>query len=645
MKNAQSFFHIEGIPKVELTSQAADPSTSPFGSARSLRTSLRMTRSRQICLAAATAAACFVSGCGGSGSKPAHPAITVSLASPPSTLTANSQAQLTANVGNDSANGGVKWTATCGSSGACGSFSSASTASGASTTYTAPAAVPSGNTVTVTATSVTDASKSATAMITITAATGPMLADGTYVYHLAGQNANGPLFLAGAFTVASGGITAGEQDFSDSAAAYSNSITSTGSGVSMGSGGNVQVALATGNTNIGDNGVITLRGTKTSATRVLISEYDGYGVGTGSIDLQTSTAAPAGSYAYLVSGVGFDTNGDAITTGIGGVLNISGTTVSLSNSVFDLNFGSTVSLAKSFTAGTVSAPDSFGRFSIGLSPDTTTGLSNFILTGYVVGPNQVQLIESQQDDLGFNLAGMALAQGSNAGSFNQNALAGKAYVYSGVGADVVGAADFAGVIHFAADGTLSGPLAINDITNNGEDTITGGTYTVGANGRVTLNDVTTQSNPLNGNYAFLMYLDGNGNALMMGADTVEVSAGPAYLQTTSSPQLGGLYAIVGQGFLNDGNGSPWSASGALTINGSNYAGFTDYNDMGTPTPNVTLRGSVDSSSDVLTLTGLNAVSFTGGASFLNYPIDNNRVVTISIDQAMLGMLQMEAVSQ
>jgi hypothetical protein len=557
----------------------------------------------------------------------------------------NTIANLTANVSNDTTNKGVNWTVNCGSSDNCGWFNPTSTASGSATIYTAPSAVPSGNTVTVTATSVADTGKSATATITITAATGPALADGTYVYHLAGQNANGPLFLAGAFTVAGGAITGGEQDFSDSAAAYSNSITSTGSGISTGSGSNIQVTLATGNTSIGDNGVITLRGTKTSATRVLISEYDGYAIGSGAIDLQTSMVAPTGSYAYLVSGVGFDTNGDAITTGIGGVLNISGTTVSLSNSLFDLNFGSTLSLAKSFTAGTVSAPDSFGRFSIGLSPDTTTGLSNFILTGYVVGPNLVQLIESQQDDLGFNLAGMALGQGSNAGNFNQNSLAGKAYVYSGVGADVVGAADFAGVVSFSTSGTLSGPLALNDITNSFEDTITGGTYAVGTNGRVTLNNVTTQRNPLSGNYGFLMYLDGNGNALMMGADAVQLSAGPAYLQTASSPQLGGMYAIAGQGFLNDLNGDPWSASGALTINGPNYAGFTDYNDTGTPTPDVTLGGSVDSTSDVLTLTGLNAVSFTGGVSFLNYPIDNNRVVTISIDQAMLGLLQMEAVSQ
>jgi len=481
-------------------------------------------------------------------------------------------------------------------------------------------------------------------VISIGAPPGPGIADGTYVYHLAGQNANGPLFFAGAFTVANGSITGGELDFSDSATGYSNAITSTGSGLSMGTGSNIQVTLATSNTNIGTNGVITLRGTKTSTSRVLISEYDGYGVASGSIDRQTSVSPPSGSFAFLVSGVGFDTNGSAVTTGIGGVLSISGTSVAPGASIFDLNFGSTLSLAKSFTAGTISSPDSFGRVTVHLSPDTTTQLSDFLLTGYLVGPNQIQLIESQQDNLGFNLAGMALGQGSNAGSFKQNSLAGRAYVYSGTGADAVGAADFAGAISFGTNGSLSGPLSINDLTNYGEDTITGGTYTVGTNGRVTLNNVTTQYNPLGGNYGFLMYLDGNGNALMMGADAVELSAGPAYLKTTSSPQLGGAYALAGQGFLNDVNGSSWSAAGAVTINSGSYTGFTDYNDTGTPTANVALTGSIDSTSDVLTLTGLNAVSFTAGASFVNYPIDNNRVVTISIDRALLGLVQMEAVN-
>ncbi|HMF54401.1 MAG TPA: hypothetical protein VK593_08635, partial [Edaphobacter sp.] len=81
-----------------------------------------------------------LAGCGGSSNPTPPPATTVSMTGQPATLAVNAQASLTATVANDSANGGVKWSVTCGSS-ACGAFSAATTASGTATTYTAPAAV------------------------------------------------------------------------------------------------------------------------------------------------------------------------------------------------------------------------------------------------------------------------------------------------------------------------------------------------------------------------------------------------------------------------------------------------------------------------------------------------------------------------
>lgn len=86
----------------------------------------------------------------------------------PTTLVAGATAQLTALAANDFANKGVTWS--CMPTGACGSFNPAATASGTATTYTAPAAVPAGGSVTIIATSVTDTTKMATGMITITGA-------------------------------------------------------------------------------------------------------------------------------------------------------------------------------------------------------------------------------------------------------------------------------------------------------------------------------------------------------------------------------------------------------------------------------------------------------------------------------------------
>ena len=97
------------------------------------------------------------------------PPISVSIApSSACVQTANTQ-NLTATVQNDSQNQGVNWGllgAGC-SGAACGTLSATSSASGTPIIYTAPAGVPNPPTVSLTATSVADNTKSAVAAITI----------------------------------------------------------------------------------------------------------------------------------------------------------------------------------------------------------------------------------------------------------------------------------------------------------------------------------------------------------------------------------------------------------------------------------------------------------------------------------------------
>lgn len=87
---------------------------------------------------------------------------------PPFILPVNGTMTLTGTLSNDYTVGGgsIDWSVTCKSSG-CGSLSAAKTASGTAITYTAPAIQPTGNTVTVTATSVTDPTESNSITITI----------------------------------------------------------------------------------------------------------------------------------------------------------------------------------------------------------------------------------------------------------------------------------------------------------------------------------------------------------------------------------------------------------------------------------------------------------------------------------------------
>jgi hypothetical protein len=101
------------------------------------------------------------------------PILVTMSAPPPPSLTTGTQATLVATTTGDPGNLGVVWTATCGSAGACGSFSlsPASTPSGGQIVYTAPASVPAGGgLITITAASpATTPADSAVAFTTIVA--------------------------------------------------------------------------------------------------------------------------------------------------------------------------------------------------------------------------------------------------------------------------------------------------------------------------------------------------------------------------------------------------------------------------------------------------------------------------------------------
>jgi hypothetical protein len=570
------------------------------------------------------------------------PAISVTLSpTPPTSLVAGTTASITAVVTNDSKNAGVTWSVTCGVS-ACGGFSPASTASGTATTYTAPTTPPpSPGTVNVTATSVTDTTKTASATITITNTPPPVLANGTYVYHVSGEDSTGPYFVVGAFTVQGGAITAGEQDFSNFSIGYTNNLVASGSALTT-VGNNIQIAINTGNTSIGVSGIETFRGTHVSSTRVLISEFDTFAAASGSIDLQTGTAAPSGGYAFNVGGADGSPSGAALA--LGGILNISGTTISTTNSIFDFNDNGTVEQGLFFSSGSaVTAPDSFGRltFTLNLPANTLPGI---VLTGYIVGTNRIQLVESQADPLGGDVGGTALGQGSNTGNFSAANSGNTTYVFTGNGVDS------AGVLHIGADfvlnsnGTVSGNIALNDLSSYGSVTITGGTYTVDPTGRVTLVNVTPTL--VNGiDFGFQLYLDGNGNALEIGVDASELNAGLAYKQTAASTTFAGSYALSGFGFGNlNGKFPPWSAVGPVTVASNSFTGSTDYNLLGgAQTSSVSLTGTETSSTQALALIGLNAASTQTSNNYIYFPIDATRVIALEADGQQLGLLQIEEV--
>ena len=124
-----------------------------------------------VCFCLVSASLLILPACGGGGKNSSAvitpPGLSIALQpAPPGTMGITAETFIAAKVTNDSSNGGVNWS--CSPSGSCGTFGSPKTASGEKTTYTAPSAVPSGNSVTLTATSVADSTATSSTKITIT---------------------------------------------------------------------------------------------------------------------------------------------------------------------------------------------------------------------------------------------------------------------------------------------------------------------------------------------------------------------------------------------------------------------------------------------------------------------------------------------
>jgi dienelactone hydrolase len=114
---------------------------------------------------------------GGNSSSNTTPPITVLVTPASATVQAGATAQFTATVTNDGANKGVTWTVSC-STASCGSVSATSTASGVATIYSAPATPGSSLSVTLTASSVADGTRPASANITVPAPISVSVAPG-----------------------------------------------------------------------------------------------------------------------------------------------------------------------------------------------------------------------------------------------------------------------------------------------------------------------------------------------------------------------------------------------------------------------------------------------------------------------------------
>jgi hypothetical protein len=568
----------------------------------------------------------ILAGCGGGSTfnvqnppppPPSAPSI-VFQPPPAGSMLISTTMNLTAVVSNDPSSAGVDWSITCQNKGNCGSFSAtnpvvvAHTASGTAVTYTPPSTLPGNSqTVDITAFATADHDQNVVAPVTITAFASNLA--GSYVLQAQGVDINGgPNYqFAGVVVLdGNGDVVNGEQtiNFFDMNPQINAFVTRndiiTGGNYFLGADGRGTMTINTNDGDIGynngnaGNGVETFSLVFLSSSQALIAQAD-FGTAltgtsaSGTMDLQTSTAAPTAGYAFVVSGSDF-TTGSPVA--YGGVLNIdSPNNISGTGSVSDQDLAGIV-IAGQRPSGTLSNFDSFGAFTLNLNVPGFSTTNAFQFKGYIVDGTHVQLIESDNTSgagIG-STAGIAIGQGSATGlltSFHGT------YVFGIVGEDLsvnvpstgTSAGLFTAVDNGDGTGNLTNGFTDTFLQANSTEGTAGaqmsgtftGTFTDAPEGTARARSFfdNIQPHPPGGFHAdFIFYQTGNGNPALVLASAnndqdipLFLGAGIAYPQSTAPLAFGGPYGFSftqQNGSENDGTARMTAIPASETFSGS-----------------------------------------------------------------------------
>ncbi len=561
--------------------------------------------------------------------------VVIQLTNAPATLTVNQSVDLTANVANDSSNAGVDWSCSGGAN--CGAFNPTHTSSGAKTVFTAPA---SPGTVTITATATANGSVKASATISIVPVGSNAMLNGPYVFLVQGVDSNGAYAAVGTIVAdGSGAITAGQQDYADvSIQAGPDSVTGS---YSIGTDGRGSITLDVNNPNLPHNGVETFSIAVTSADHSLIIQFDGTATSSGVLDRQAASGLDAnaidGAFAFTAQGVDVV---NQVPLSRGGVLLMSASSGAIASGKYFENDAGTTSTSS--LAGTVTAPDGFGRGVITFS-------SGLHFAYYAVQGQVLRLVE---EDLpasmtGGSMYGQGLA-GMNA-TFSNSSLSGN-YAFSEAGGSVNGTLSLAG--QFSADGAGNFSAGVADVNDGGTATfssITGlARYAIPGDGAGTMT-LPSSVDSLGSVSSLLVFaVDpainlydpnsavGGGGALVMDYDANAVGCGFIVPQTAGA--FAGNYALNLQ-FVNTDGENDWV--GQTLASGGALTGSVDINDVGVTTAGAALTGTYAADN-------VNTGRWTGSFTVNNvthqiryYQVGAGRFVLVDVDSGDVGIGIME----
>jgi hypothetical protein len=224
------------------------------------------------------------------------------------------------------------------------------------------------------------------------------------------------------------------------------------------------------------------------------------------------------------------------------------------------------------------------------------------------------------------------------GSFSNSNLSGT-YVFTIIGSVSDATSDFVAITGtFSANGSGSitgGTLDANSSALSApiiNDTVTGGTYLVTADGRGQAT-LTTATQIFSGSLKVDFVLSSSAHGLITEFDTNGSGSGSLDLQTSTSQPAGGNYVLGLTGIsgvsVTTGSGTAAASAGVVTLDGSgNATGSMDYNNNSTPS-----LLTINSGSSVLSGTPGTATLVTGSGTlnFDVYPIDATHMKVIETD--------------
>jgi hypothetical protein len=491
----------------------------------------------------------------------------------------------------------------------------------ASGDYTAPGAVPSPATVTVTATSVEDPTKSDTATVTITApvAGNPLaLLDGRFVLTTFDQERNG--FVTGVLDFdGAGHVTGGTVDLNVPEATAQTTISN--GTYTVGSDGRGRLTV-----NVTGVGAVHLSFVVVHAglARIMYFEPTSTGDLFGTLELQTATAKPTGRYVFRLEGTGLTGR-----RGYVGVMDLGALTAELdftepNPTGFQDGYGTSQVFSGDATL-TVGAADANGRGALSLS-GARTGTLQFAY--WVISATRIALIP--MDPVAPIIAGTAGASPASGGvaekqgTMTAGAIAAGSYVYTAMGFDSAGVFDKGGRIVSA--GGATSPAVSDEVGAAGGqllDVATNCDTTMSATGRAdifcTPGSYGVRTFFIDANHAF---------SLMYAVDRFGV--GELYKQSAASyttANVAGEYA-----FLAFGDETANNIAGAL--NATDTGGLTGTEDItedGVQEPDVTVTGTYTLNAAGTGETNVTAASVNNQQRF--WVVSPDRVIGFTINDS------------